>query len=323
MAALIRVYDSQGVYLESWGGPGQGPGEFEVLWQLAPYRSDSVIAAESGARRLTIFGPDGGFGRIIRPVVDVVSPSNTRTAMSCCVFWGSTATGDHLVSTPDRIPTTGIDPRWATVLLARLDAEASGIGSSSVLGGGEYRAAPDRPGGSTDFHFGTALKIAPTADGFAAVDGRSYEVRFFGREGALTSIARLARARTALPDEARRRAQSHYSRLMDRAGASAEASGLTWIAERPFPDSLPAYTDLLFDGAGRVWAGYVPGRFEVEGPSFDIFSTSGEFVGTLRLPQGTRPLNVLGDQILVVVTDELGVERVELLRLRNRHGVSA
>ena len=315
LAAQIQVYDEGGVHVDEWGGPGQGPGEFEVLWHLSPFPGDSIVAAETGARRVSVFGPEGEFGRLLRPEVNSVAPA-TWSPQSCCVYWGSTARGEHIVSTPVRVPTAGNGSRFGSHHVVVLDPEGAAPQGEANVRGGEYHPAPDRPGGVTAMHLGTAAALAPTADGFVSIDGRSYEVRFFGRDGELERIARLDRPRSPLPREVRGRVEAHYERLMERAGAGADASGLTWIADRPFPDSLPSYNVVVSDRHEYVWAGYVPGRFEGGEGILDLFTMAGTFVGSLTLPAGARPLDAKGDRLLISTTDELGVQRVRLVRVR-------
>ena len=42
----LLVFDATGQYLESWGGQGEGPGEFAAVNRVRPWAADSVIAAD-------------------------------------------------------------------------------------------------------------------------------------------------------------------------------------------------------------------------------------------------------------------------------------
>ncbi len=46
----LRVFDGDGTHLATWGGRGEGPGEFRSLAAIEPWRGDS-IAAWYGPRR--------------------------------------------------------------------------------------------------------------------------------------------------------------------------------------------------------------------------------------------------------------------------------
>ena len=63
----LRVFDSTGVHLATWGGRGEGPGEFRSLWAVARWAGDSVAAWEfHGDRGVSIFDSGGSLGRILR-----------------------------------------------------------------------------------------------------------------------------------------------------------------------------------------------------------------------------------------------------------------
>jgi hypothetical protein len=51
----LRLYKNDGAVRLSAGGVGQGPGEFEMLWSLYPYRHDSLAAFDLSLRRVSIY----------------------------------------------------------------------------------------------------------------------------------------------------------------------------------------------------------------------------------------------------------------------------
>ena len=69
----LRLYDPQGLYLSTAGGPGEGPGEFERLGQAAVLPGDSVAGYDWRSRRVSLFGPDGQYGRSWRIEVEAGS----------------------------------------------------------------------------------------------------------------------------------------------------------------------------------------------------------------------------------------------------------
>ncbi|MBW3569577.1 MAG: hypothetical protein KY467_00600, partial [Gemmatimonadetes bacterium] len=64
-AQELRFYDGQGRLVRAVGRAGGGPGEFQTLDALVPYRGDSVAAWDTRQRRLSVFGADGGLGRVL------------------------------------------------------------------------------------------------------------------------------------------------------------------------------------------------------------------------------------------------------------------
>lgn len=51
----ILVFDAAGRHIDTWGGSGDGPGEFRYLEWLAFLSPDSLAAGDGGLRRVTVF----------------------------------------------------------------------------------------------------------------------------------------------------------------------------------------------------------------------------------------------------------------------------
>ena len=59
----VRVFDSLGTHLATWGGEGDGPAEFGALADVAPWPGDSILAWDFGDYGVSIFDADGNYGR--------------------------------------------------------------------------------------------------------------------------------------------------------------------------------------------------------------------------------------------------------------------
>jgi len=90
------------------------------------------------------------------------------------------------------------------------------------------------------------------------------------------------------------------------------------IETLPSPATRPAYSGLLVDPAGHLWAiGTQTG--EATGPNAaQVFGPDGQWLGRVEIPEGFRMLEVGLDYVLGVRTDALGIERVQLLSLVRR-----
>jgi hypothetical protein len=62
-AARISVFSSEGTPLRSWGGTGDGPGEFRRLSRLYPGPGDSLFALDARDDRVSLFDRDGTYAR--------------------------------------------------------------------------------------------------------------------------------------------------------------------------------------------------------------------------------------------------------------------
>ncbi|MYE18044.1 MAG: hypothetical protein F4Y07_16365, partial [Gemmatimonadetes bacterium] len=61
----IRFFSASGGHLASWGGIGEGPGEF-AQWDpeaVTEWPGDSIVAAEWWRGRVAVFDADGNPGR--------------------------------------------------------------------------------------------------------------------------------------------------------------------------------------------------------------------------------------------------------------------
>lgn len=70
----IRVFDAFGTWLESWGGTGEGPGEFGDLTHVDSWAGDSVIAWSGPGSSISVFDSEGNFGRNFTLEIDADDP---------------------------------------------------------------------------------------------------------------------------------------------------------------------------------------------------------------------------------------------------------
>jgi hypothetical protein len=82
------------------------------------------------------------------------------------------------------------------------------------------------------------------------------------------------------------------------------------------PETRPAYSDLLIDTEGFVWAAGYYGRSVGEEPiDWEVFSPEGEWLGRVRTPARFSVFEIGTDYLLGVFSDELDIERVQMLEL--------
>ena len=88
------------------------------------------------------------------------------------------------------------------------------------------------------------------------------------------------------------------------------------LAAMPDPETRPAYSDLLVDTEGYVWAAEFHGSVERRDPTdWEVFSPVGEWLGTVRVPARFTVYEIGVDYVLGKRYDETDVEYVQLLRL--------
>jgi streptogramin lyase len=72
----VAKVDKDGVWLKSWGEPGNGPGQFNVPHSIATDAHDNIYVADRGNRRIQVFDGDGKFLRQF--TIDVPADPNAR-----------------------------------------------------------------------------------------------------------------------------------------------------------------------------------------------------------------------------------------------------
>ena len=59
----LRVFNGSGTHVSTWGGEGEGPGEFSWLRAIEPWPGDSILAWYGPRRDISVFDADGNYGR--------------------------------------------------------------------------------------------------------------------------------------------------------------------------------------------------------------------------------------------------------------------
>src|SRR5258708_23738958 len=75
----IAKVDKNGVWLKSWGEPGDKPGQFNIPHSIAVDAQNNVYVADRGNRRIQVFDAEGKYLRQI--TIDVPAPADARAAI--------------------------------------------------------------------------------------------------------------------------------------------------------------------------------------------------------------------------------------------------
>jgi hypothetical protein len=86
-------------------------------------------------------------------------------------------------------------------------------------------------------------------------------------------------------------------------------------AERPFPETMPAYRSLLFDSQGDLWVQEFDAVADAQPPRWTVFDPTGQMLGTVTMPLRFTPYDIGSDYILGRWRDDLDVEHVQLYGL--------
>ena len=322
-AGEIRVFDARGRHLRTFGGMGEGPGEFQDLSGAWPV-SGGIVAVDRRQQRIASFGAEGS--------LVATSRFTGIGEMGALDNLGMVGSGMVLNQVRDMGMSSLEESSLERAAEALEDDGASVLFLRHGLDGGLVDTLARRPGekmlmrtsGSGETMSVNLLRVPfsrrPTAvgspEGAAVTGGGEYEVVLFGDDGAPRTIARLDEpppARTDAHLEAYVR-NSGNPLLNDEASVRAMVE---MYQSMPLPERLPAYTKLLLAETGELWAR----RYRMRGESmdhWDVFAPDGVHLGRVNVPTSFQVKEISRNQAVGIATDELGVERVQVRDLAFR-----
>lgn len=303
-SAEVRVFSADGSHLATWGGEGDGPGEFRAPGTLLPWPAGDTLGVwDSRQRRVTLFDSDGNLGRSF-PISDVADVSSPRVfgilPDGALLLTGIEFAFDDATEGLVRPPTSAalVEPDLSE--RAHLGTHP---GSESLMSVSPERVEIFR----VPFARGAVAETVGDGVVFAATD--QWELRIHGRDGRLERIARVDRAATPVtPDILRAEIERQVAGAPDQAQAGLRAR----LTEGPHPDALPAFGALVGDAEGRLWVEVFRPAFEMGPARWVVFDAEGRLLGGVTLPEGFTPHRAGDGWLLGVAVDDLGVERVQL-----------
>lgn len=219
----LRVFGGDGTHLATWGGEGDGPGEFRSLVAIEHWRGDSIAAWYGPRRGLTVFDENGNFGR------NIVLETNEKSPPWMPFDPRATGLdGTFLVShNPHMFDTVEVQIRGP---------EGGMVASLGTHPGDERHIANEGTNRSMMFSppFGARAVQRAWGDLFVHASTGQQEIRAFAGDGTLTRIVRLGVA-PRVPT------QAHIDAYIE--------DRISWIP----PGIPPEETEQFLTGQRRVW----------------------------------------------------------------------
>ena len=301
----IRYFSPSGEHLRSVGGKGSGPGEFNMLTRLFVLPADSLLAYDLMAITATLFDAVGVVVRTIK-----LSPTDPGGGV---VLLARLHDGSFLTEggTNPMYLNIGTGRKWSSAWVSRLTSNGQSAGNLLEYRGGESIVAGGVAGlGSMGAPFGRSVTPVVAQNRLILASDEHDELRYYDHAGTLRRIARRMRDPRLVTDDEIARYRNDVIRGFR---AAANIRELLGIIE--FPQTHPAFGQVVADARGNVWLQEYRTRWDTGPVYWSVFDPEGAWVTDIELPDSFRVTDVGTDYVMGVWRDELGVEFVRMYRL--------
>lgn len=308
----LRGFNADGTHVGTWGGRGEGPGEFTSFSPTAVARwpGDSIAAPNPWGTRVSLFDRDGNHGRDVPldasllNVVDLLPDGKIFTSGSGGMHREMRGSSGLVRSRAD----------WAV-----LAPDGTLHASLGIFPGSEFWAVFGEDGtiaGGQPHPFGRGTLGAVWADLVAIGVQDSYEIKAFAGDGTLVRIVRRA---GDLEQPTRADQDAYFAERFADWPEEQRTRALNGVTDMPLVESYPAFAEILSDRTGYLWVR----EYRASGAGdavWAVFDPEGRIQGLVETPVGLRTFEIGEDYILGWVSDELGVEYVQLWSLSREGG---
>jgi hypothetical protein len=317
-AQQVKVYSADGVYEQTIGGRGSGPGELLGATFVLMAPGDTIVVPDLNNLRISRYAPDGtSLGS---------SPLNLQEHGVPLVFAGTPS--GVLVRQEREFSFPGQpeieNPQDAIVVFT---ADGTVMDTLMTFPAGETIRLS---GGAPEFNFFSPEPTWAVSDDmklmFAVND--DYRIGVYSAAGELERVIEMPFERRLVVDRDKEALMTFLERAWTDAGVPAEAiAQLSSVVS--FGEFYPAFASIRAGPEGTVWVqhGQAPSELSDEefesynpfedsgGPDWDVFDGAGRYLGVVTLPARFAPRLIVGNKIYGVWRDELDVQYVVRMRV--------
>ena len=314
----LRWYDASGSWRHTAGGAAAGPAEFVRIEWLGRFGPASVIAYDRGNLRFSIFDGDGTLLQSTGLVVTFQTPPGSVQGVfgdsTLLVVRGVRYWADALMRSGDS--PEGLVRGPSTV--SRYTSTGEYINGLGTFAGSEqiFQTGRTRIVRLRARPFGRDAVFAAAGDRLYVGTQDDFEIRVRHYTDSLTTIIRAERGKVPVSQaDVDRYVSARMAGVHEVQRADREAE----LRALPYPDTMPAFADILVDTEGNLWvADFRP--FGTELPFWTVFDATHRMLGTVATPSGLTVLQVGSDFVLGVARDDSGTETVQVYALNKQAG---
>jgi len=316
-AQRVRIYGPDGAYQQSFGGPGNGPGEFSPgAMALFVGRGDTIVVPDVGNQRVTVIPTEGEATSFPLGIEQGVPMGFDMAADGTLVSHRrSVGTADAVAQADeaDLVLAQGYDGAILDTLLAPRRGDSFEL----TTDGPRFKVFAAEP---------QWTMLSDERLAYASND--AYRISLYGSDRQLERVVTFPYERRAITDEEKRIVLGLVRTSMESSGAPAPmVDRMMSVVE--FGDNWPVFTRLRGGPRGTLWVqrlrdlesmtesereNWNP-QLDQGGRIWDVFESDGRYGGVIEFPARFTPFAIEEDRVYGVFRDDFDVQFVRVYAL--------
>lgn len=316
-AQRVQIYGPDGAYQRSFGGPGNGPGEFSPgAMALFVGRGDTIVVPDMGNQRVTVIPAAGeatSFPLSMEQGIPMgfdISHGGVLVSQRRAMNFADPTTRTNA---DDLVLAQAYDGRILDTLLTPRRGNTFEMTSS----GPRFTLFAPEPQWAT---------LSDERLAYASND--AYRISVYGPKGEIERIVSFPHVARLVSEAEKEMVLELVRASMERSGAPAQAVDQL-VGSMGFADAWPAFARMRGGPYGTLWVQRLRDISEMSdeerenwnpqldqgGRSWDVFESDGRYGGVVELPARFTPFAIEEDRIYGVFRDDFDVQFVRVYAL--------
>ena len=300
----LRVFDPEGNFIRTIGGPGGGPGEFSTAPTIAGVSGDTVVTFDRRASRVTLFETNG-------ELVETVDLSAVGAADAVIRMADGTYLAQSRWIDPNaRISFHEMRLELDSAVVTRLGSDGDVLDTVQVIpdrtrarivqdaGGGEVRTI------QANSPYSVRAVVRSTGMGLIVGHSGIFELKIFGADPSHHAVLRVLGVDH--PATAREIRAHQEAAIREEIGDRELEPNLRRLNLDFLPARLPSFTDVVLSDDGDLWVGLT--EYDLSsGMDWLVFDGDGALLGSVHTPPELRLRAIRADYVVGFVLDDFDV----------------